>query len=756
MSNLNMITPLTVQGIINKFCYTIGMLPTSYKQSLTYEEQLLAIGDYLETKVYPAINSNAQALAELQGLFAALQDYVNNYFDNLDVTEEINNKLDSLVADGTLTELIGAYINPRIEQQNQEIANFKNETNNKLNIQNATIDTQNSNINNFESQVNNTIDGLSQDIDTLQLQVTSLSSASPIPVSSVDQMTNTSRTYVNTSDGNWYYYNGSSWVIGGAYQSTGIANNSIIPEMTVMWQRNNLIPKFNWIQGSVYNVSNGSIMSFSGCRHEDYIDIHDTTTLVVGSLNNATLQTLRIYYYNSEKTFLSASAISTNSTLTLPENTYYCRFAIWPLNVTVMPDNMQLYKLEDFNKLVQPYELKSYYQNNSQNIKVYDPYFEINANYNSTATTLIGINESKDEITMSMTNSGSTTTFGGFYFKANIKTNDKIKVITNYNQPSSYSIYPSNTTTVSSPLYKTSDTTFEGIVGESVISANNLNYYLIAFAIPTNTSITANFKLIINGKPLTLAETLEELKEEISPVKTLNALVLGDSITALTGNRSWLAYFNEIQPINIIQNVAVSGAWLMDKEGTIYDGNPVADGPDSNVNNVLGNQVQKIINNNYDDPDIILIAIGTNGGINCSESDIYNSYYDSNGNLIPLNLVDRKTSAGAFRYCNEKLRELYPNATIFWCSPIQGYNGTRNLNNIITYGKNLKNLTQYASVQFIDTEKCGITGYTENQGTEGLYLIDGLHPNANGAKYMGYYNATKVIEYNSQCKLLNT
>ena len=40
MADLNMIKPLGVQGIINKFCCTIGMLPTSYKQSLTYEEQI--------------------------------------------------------------------------------------------------------------------------------------------------------------------------------------------------------------------------------------------------------------------------------------------------------------------------------------------------------------------------------------------------------------------------------------------------------------------------------------------------------------------------------------------------------------------------------------------------------------------------------------------------------------------------------------------------------------------------------------------
>lgn len=740
-----------------RFCMSIAAVPSSYLAGLTIDEQLLWLCSYLEKEVIPAVNNNGEAVTELQNLFTELHDYVEHYFDNLDVTEEINNKLDSLVEDGTLTELIGAYIQPRIDQQNQEISNFKNETINRLDIQNARITEQNSNINNFETQVNNTIDGLSQNVNTMQSQVTSLSSGSPIPVSSVDQMTATSRTYVNTTDGNWYYYNGSSWVIGGTYQSTGIANDSIIPEMTVMWQRNNLIPKFNWIQDSVYNVNTGDIVSFTGCRHEDYIDIHDTSTLALGMLNNPTLYNMRIYYYDESKTFLSAREVQGNLTLDNPENTYYCRFAIWPLNVSVMPDNMQIYKLEDFNKLVQPYQLKNYYKNNSQNIMVYNPYFEITSNYNNSITSIVGISDEKDKITLQINNSNASVGYGGFYLKANLKVNDKVKIITNYNVNNNLVLYPSTSLSVSTQLYKISNDTYEGTVTENLINGNNdMNYYLIAMAIAGNTTLTANFTVLINNKPLSLGESLEELKEEISPVKTLNVIALGDSITALTGTRSWLTYFHEIQPINIIQNVAVNGAWLMDKEGTIYDGNPVADGPDNNINNVLGNQVQKIINNNYDDPDIILIAIGTNGGIYCSESDIYNSYYDSNGNLIPLNLVDRKTSAGAFRYCNEKLRELYPNATIFWCSPIQAYNGTRNLNNIITYGKCLKNLTQFASVQFIDTEKCGITGYTENQGTEGLYLIDGLHPNSNGAKYMGYYNATKVLEYNKQCKLLNT
>jgi len=43
--------------------------------------------------------------------FIKLKDFVDDYFDNLDVQEEINNKLDAMVADGTLQELIDEYLN---------------------------------------------------------------------------------------------------------------------------------------------------------------------------------------------------------------------------------------------------------------------------------------------------------------------------------------------------------------------------------------------------------------------------------------------------------------------------------------------------------------------------------------------------------------------------------------------------------------------------------------------------------------------
>lgn len=71
-----------------------------------------------------------------------------------------------------------------------------------------------------------------EQLEKVQLQVNALASGSPLAASSTSEMTDTNKVYVNTTDGNWYYYNGSSWEIGGVYQGTIPDNNSIKPIMT--------------------------------------------------------------------------------------------------------------------------------------------------------------------------------------------------------------------------------------------------------------------------------------------------------------------------------------------------------------------------------------------------------------------------------------------------------------------------------------------------------------------------------------------
>ena len=111
---------------------TIGELPTSYLMSLTYEEQLLWFYNFLNQQIIPTINTSSQAVQELQNLFVKLQTYVNDYFDNLDVQEEINNKLDDMTEDGTLQEIIADYLNSRAIFGYSNVEEMKQATNLKI------------------------------------------------------------------------------------------------------------------------------------------------------------------------------------------------------------------------------------------------------------------------------------------------------------------------------------------------------------------------------------------------------------------------------------------------------------------------------------------------------------------------------------------------------------------------------------------------------------------------------------------------
>ena len=52
-------------GLQNLIC-TIGNLPTSYALSLSYEEQIWWLCDFLENKVFPAIEENTNITEETQ------------------------------------------------------------------------------------------------------------------------------------------------------------------------------------------------------------------------------------------------------------------------------------------------------------------------------------------------------------------------------------------------------------------------------------------------------------------------------------------------------------------------------------------------------------------------------------------------------------------------------------------------------------------------------------------------------------------
>lgn len=80
--------------------------------ALTNYGLLCKIVEYLN-KVITSQNEVQENVEALNNAFIELKDFVDNYFKNLDVQDEINNKLDEMVADGTMAELVAQYILPK-------------------------------------------------------------------------------------------------------------------------------------------------------------------------------------------------------------------------------------------------------------------------------------------------------------------------------------------------------------------------------------------------------------------------------------------------------------------------------------------------------------------------------------------------------------------------------------------------------------------------------------------------------------------
>ena len=81
------------------------VLPLVYDDSLSYYELLCKVVDYIN-KTMEDVETLHSDVVNLHGAYEELQKYVNDYFDTLDIQEEINNKLDKMASDGTLLTIM--------------------------------------------------------------------------------------------------------------------------------------------------------------------------------------------------------------------------------------------------------------------------------------------------------------------------------------------------------------------------------------------------------------------------------------------------------------------------------------------------------------------------------------------------------------------------------------------------------------------------------------------------------------------------
>lgn len=86
--------------------WCLQTLPTIFDESMSYYELLCKLLHYIEGCL-----QDVQLLGEE---FVKLKQYVENYFDSLDVQQEVNNKLDQMVADGTIQQMINIAVGVQI------------------------------------------------------------------------------------------------------------------------------------------------------------------------------------------------------------------------------------------------------------------------------------------------------------------------------------------------------------------------------------------------------------------------------------------------------------------------------------------------------------------------------------------------------------------------------------------------------------------------------------------------------------------
>lgn len=140
MSEMHTINVLDRSPFKHLVC-TIGNLPTSFVDSMSYYEALAWLVNYIEKTLIPAINDDAEAITELQESFLELQQYVEDYFSDLNVQEQINNKLDEMAEGGELADIINqeifGEINDHLDVIDGEIDGLEELINGKIEVYNT-------------------------------------------------------------------------------------------------------------------------------------------------------------------------------------------------------------------------------------------------------------------------------------------------------------------------------------------------------------------------------------------------------------------------------------------------------------------------------------------------------------------------------------------------------------------------------------------------------------------------------------------
>lgn len=148
--------------------------------------------------------------------------------------------------------------------------------------------------------------------ENLQSQISSLSSGSPLVASSTSGMTDTTRIYVNTTDGYWYYYNGSSWVTGGVYQAYNNPDFDSLKNNVENLNNVNTILDIDFEQGRIAQTTGQEVDDNNYIRSKETFDTIDYRYIY---FKDATIRAIIVWYDANGDYTGNVSVVATNGAL---------------------------------------------------------------------------------------------------------------------------------------------------------------------------------------------------------------------------------------------------------------------------------------------------------------------------------------------------------------------------------------------------------------------------------------------------------
>lgn len=122
---------------MEKFRYCcVRLLPISIDQSLSDYEFLCKVVQYLN-EVIDELNKMGATVEGLTEAFNTLKEYVDNFFNNLNVQEEVNNKINQMVTDGTFDTIFSKLFKNNFDSINEKF----NQVNADIVATNARLDS---------------------------------------------------------------------------------------------------------------------------------------------------------------------------------------------------------------------------------------------------------------------------------------------------------------------------------------------------------------------------------------------------------------------------------------------------------------------------------------------------------------------------------------------------------------------------------------------------------------------------------------